>query len=134
MPEGRRRFAVAAYNIVLFDGFETLDAFGPAEIIGKISAVYQLGYFSPTGGIITSSQNVQVETRAFSALDTNGVLLIPGGLGTRELVDDMEYIAQLATLARRAPYVLTVCTGSALLARTGLLDGKKPTSNKSAFA
>jgi putative intracellular protease/amidase len=43
----------------------------------------------------------------------------------------IDKIKQISTFS---PFVLTVCTGSALLAKTGLLDGKKATSNKKAFA
>ena len=121
------------FNIVLFNDFETLDAFGPAEIIGKIPNDYNLRYFSMQGGIIASSQQVQVNTEPFSTLNTDGVLLIPGGMGTRTLVDNVDFIQQLSVLADKSIYVLTVCTGSALLAKTGLLDGRCATSNKLAF-
>ena len=121
------------FNIVLFDGFETLDAFGPVEIIGKIPKSYALGYFSINGGIVTSSQQVKVDTLPFSNIDTSGVLLIPGGMGTRKLVDDTDFIKQITVLSQKALFVLTVCTGSALLAKAGLLNGKKATSNKLAF-
>jgi transcriptional regulator GlxA family with amidase domain len=66
-------------------------------------------------------------------MDPEGALLIPGGMGTRSLVDDEGFIGKLALPAGKAPFVLTVCTGSALLAKTGLLDGRNATSNKKAF-
>lgn len=121
------------FNIILFDHFETLDAFGPAEIIGKMPDRYQLHYFSDQGGLVTSSQQIQVMTEPFSALNPCGVLLIPGGIGTRTLVDNDDFIQQLSILVRKAPYVLAVCTGSALLAKTGFLDKRAATSNKRAF-
>ena len=43
------------------------------------------------------------------------------------------FIEQLRFFSEKASYVLTVCTGSALLAKTNLLNGKKATSNKRAF-
>jgi transcriptional regulator GlxA family with amidase domain len=61
------------------------------------------------------------------------ILLIPGGTGTRSLVNDMEFISELKTLCGQCDLVLTVCTGAALLAKTGLLDGKEATSNKIHF-
>lgn len=121
------------FGIVLFDNFETLDAFGPAEIVGMLPERYQLDYFSCDGGIITSAQNIRVMTRPFSELSSDGVILIPGGIGTRKLIKDEEYVADLKQCAEAMRYVLTVCTGSALLAKTGLLDGKEATSNKRVF-
>lgn len=121
------------FNIVLFDGFETLDAFGPAEVIGNLQDIYRLGYFSTGGGAVTSSHQVRVSTRPFSEMAPGGVLLVPGGMGTRALVDDAAFISALSAAARGAAFVLSVCTGSALLAKTGLLNGRRATSNKIAF-
>ncbi len=121
------------FNVVLFDGFETLDAFGPVEFIGKLPKYYRLGFFSHAGGAVLSSHNVSVNALPFSQMNLSGVLLIPGGAGTRKLVENTDFINAIKSASQQAQYVLTVCTGSALLARTGLLDGKKATSNKLAF-
>jgi len=124
---------MTSFNIFLFDGFETLDAFGPAEVIGGMPDEYRLCCFSLNGGIVKSTQQIAVDTLPLTEINTSGILLIPGGIGTRTLVYDKNLIGQLGILAEKAPYVLTVCTGSALLARTALLDGRKATSNKRAF-
>ena len=121
------------FNVILFDGFETLDAFGPVEVIGKMPDLYELGYYSLNGGIVESQQKVKIYSLPFSDINASGVLLIPGGMGTRSLVNDENFIEQLKILSEKAPHVLTVCTGSALIAKTGLLNGKKATTNKSAF-
>lgn len=121
------------FNILLFDGFETLDALGPAEIVGHLSDTYALSYAAPGGGIVRSAQGVGVETRPMDEIAPGGVLLVPGGIGTRTLVKDAEFLRALKALAESAAYVLTVCTGSGLLAATGFLDGKRATTNKKAF-
>lgn len=121
------------FNIFLFDGFETLDAFGPAEIIGMLPEQYKLHYYSISGGLVTSSHNIRVDTISAAQTDMTGVLLIPGGMGTRPLVNDEKFIEQIKAISQKADYVLTVCTGSALLAKTGLLKGKQATTNKRAF-
>jgi len=58
------------------------------------------------------------------------IIVIPGGWGTRKLVSDTDFIRKLGSLASECEYVLCVCTGSALLSKTGLLDDRKATSNK----
>jgi len=124
---------MTSFNVVLFDDFETLDAFGPVEVIGNLPEDYELKFFSFNGGTVISKHHVRVETLPFSSADASGALLIPGGMGTRRLAGDDEYLEGLRSLAERASYVLTVCTGSGLLAKTGLLDGKRATSNKMSF-
>ncbi|MDD4297958.1 MAG: DJ-1/PfpI family protein [Ruminiclostridium sp.] len=124
---------MTAFNIILFDGFETLDAMGPIEIISKLPSLYKLEYFSLNGGMVESSQSFYIKTQPLSEINPNGYLLIPGGMGTRKLIEDTVFISAIKTLVEQAPYVLTVCTGVALLGKTGLLEGKRATGNKMAF-
>lgn len=119
-------------NILLFSDFETLDAFGPVEIFGRFQE-YRLQYLSLNGGVIRSSQGTEILTKPVDDADFSGILLIPGGQGTRTLVLDTRFVQKLAQISDRSAYCLTVCTGSALLAKTTLLDGRKATSNKRAF-
>jgi len=61
------------------------------------------------------------------------VLLVPGGLGTRREVDNAALTEWIAARAVEAEIVTSVCTGAALLARAGVLDGHRATTNKRAF-
>ena len=61
------------------------------------------------------------------------VLLIPGGIGTRQGAIDESFIAEIKRLAEMARYACTVCTGTILLMKTGLLDGKRATTNKKLY-
>ena len=61
------------------------------------------------------------------------ILLVPGGGGTRALVDDTAFVNLLSAACEKADVVASVCTGAALLARTNILDGKAATSNKTAW-
>ncbi|PKB66059.1 MAG: hypothetical protein BZY81_08265 [SAR202 cluster bacterium Io17-Chloro-G4] len=62
------------------------------------------------------------------------ILLIPGGQGTRDLVNDADFIDSLKSACGKADIIATVCTGAGLLAKTGILDGKEATSNKTAWS
>jgi transcriptional regulator GlxA family with amidase domain len=118
---------------ILFDDFETLDVFGPVEIMGRLEEDFHLNFYSFNGGIIKSSQDVPVYTKKLSSNLENYILMIPGGLGTRKLMDDEVFLEHLKALSLDAEYVLTICTGSILLAKTGFLDGKNVTTNKRVF-
>ncbi len=120
-------------NLLLFDGFETLDAFGPVELFGQLDG-YELNYYSITGGNIVSAHNTVVSTEIIAGAPKDSILIIPGGRITRTLVHDEVFIHTLAEAAKQSRYCLSVCTGSALLAKTGLLYGRKATSNKKAFS
>ena len=121
------------FNVILFNDFETLDVFGPVEVIGKLDKLYAIEYYSEHGGIVKSSQNARVETLFISDIKEAGILLIPGGFGTRREVNNQGLIKRLRELSANARFVLTVCTGAALLAETGLIKGHKATTNKLAF-
>jgi len=61
------------------------------------------------------------------------IFLVPGGYGTRKEVENILLLNKIREISNLSKFVLSVCTGSALLAKAGLLDGKKATSNKKAF-
>lgn len=120
------------FYFLLFDQFESLDLFGPVEIFGRVPDS-ELHYISMEGGLITSAQGAEINTLKVRVLPADSVLLILGGMGTRSLVTDNVFLSGLKELADSASYVLSVCTGSALLAAAGILSGRRATSNKYAF-
>jgi len=120
---------------ILFNNFETLDVFGPIEILGRLKDHFDPQFYSQNGGIIVSSQNVPVVTKPVSEISARDyILLVPGGIGTRDLVKDAIFIDSLNSLAKKAEFVLTVCTGSILFSKTGLLNERRATSNKRVFS
>lgn len=117
---------------ILFDGFELLDVFGPAEVFSKVPGL-QVEFASADGEPVASSQGVKVLPDAtFDSLVCD-TAVIPGGQGTRALVKDADFLARIKRIAGRASLVCSICTGSAVLAEAGLLEGYAATSNKLAF-
>ena len=54
--------------MLLFDDFETLDAFGPVEVLGKVEE-YRLRYFSEHGGTVASAQKTVIVTEPATEAD-----------------------------------------------------------------
>lgn len=118
---------------LLYDDFETLDAFGPIEIFGQLPALYEVALVSLEGGLVSNRHGLRVHTEKIPEKNTDNILLLPGGWGVREYINQPVFLEVLKTLATESRYVLSVCNGSALLGKTGLLTGRKATTNKGAF-
>ena len=114
---------------VLFDGFETLDMFGPVEMLGA-SGEFEISFYSLDGCVVTSYQGVPVQTNALDDVSDPEVLLLPGGMGVYEMLDNERFIQRLAELSARARYVLSVCNGAFLYAKAGVLDDRLATTFK----
>ena len=120
--------------VLLFEDFETLDVFGPVEVLGRIKDDYNVRFHSVSGDMVRNHHGICIATQDLSNIPAGEyILLIPGGPGTRRVIEDKLLINGIATVSQAATYVLTVCTGSALLAKAGLLSGRQATSNKKAF-
>jgi len=120
-------------NIILFDDFTTLDAMGPVEVFRCLEKMYEINFYSIDGKDVKSNSNLCIRTKPFSEIRNYDLAVIPGGMGTRSLVSDYYFIEKLKNICEKSENVLSVCTGSALLAKTGLLNGRKATSNKMAL-
>ena len=118
---------------VLFEDFELLDVAGPLEVFSKVDG-WEVTLLSPDGRPVGSSQGVRFEVSGDYAPQSSDVLFVPGGRGTRKLAHDESFLNALKSLASDTSVVMSVCTGSALLAAAGLLEGYAATSNKRAFA
>lgn len=122
---------------LLFEGFELLDVFGPLEAWGILAygGNWRVVTTAEAAGPVASAQGTRVVADfALTACPKMDVLLVPGGVGTRREVTNEALLDWLRTRAAEAALVNSVCTGSGLLARAGLLDGRRATSNKAAFA
>ena len=124
-------------GVLLFPGFELLDVFGPLEAFGIRAA---RGLFDPvlvaqTTGPVESAQGpaAVAEIDLFDSRPLE-MILVPGGFGTRKGVENLLLTAWIAERAAKAEIVMSVCTGAAMLARAGVLAGKRATTNKLAFA
>jgi transcriptional regulator GlxA family with amidase domain len=126
--------APRSVGVMLFDRFELLDVFGPLELFGALPDRFEVLLLGEKAGPVRSAQGpIVVADQSYGDAGRSDVVLVPGGIGTRTLVQDRAFDTWLATWALQAELVTSVCTGSGVLAAAGLLDGYRATSNKRAF-
>ena len=119
---------------LIFPRFELLDLFGPLQMFGMLKDDFSIHLVAESVGPVTSNQGpVVLADQAIGAAEGYDIILIPGGLGTRAEVGNEALVTWIAHASREADHVLSVCTGSALLAKAGVLDRKRATTNKLAF-
>lgn len=119
---------------LVFPGFELLDLFGPLELFGMHPDVFRQTVVAEGPHPVASAQGPRVAVDAVLAERPSAdLILVPGGPGTRQEVDNAPLLDWIRRAGRQAELVMSVCTGAALLARAGLLEGRRATTNKRAF-
>src|SRR5258707_2464467 len=135
--------AVRRVAVVLFDGFPVLDVYGPVQAFasarlprpdGSPHRLFEIVTVAEKAGHIKSGEGPTTHADyAFADAPPYDILLVPGGFGTRQAINNAPLLLALTAASRKAAITTTVCTGSALLARTGLMDNRPATSNKIAW-
>jgi hypothetical protein len=110
---------------VLYEDFQLLDLYGPLEMFGSIGVGLRIVTVAEKTGPVASFQRPKtVAEFDFASAPKLDLILLPGGFGT---IPQLENPAMLDFLRRRAAtaeVTMSVCSGSAILAKAGLLDGR----------
>ena len=120
--------------VFIFPGIQTLDLFGPIEMLGGFDDRIALTMVAESQDPIPTrhGQRILPDKTIEDGADYD-LLLIPGGDSAIDAGRRRPAIEWLQATGERAELVMTVCTGSILLAMTGMLDGHKATTNKMDF-
>jgi transcriptional regulator GlxA family with amidase domain len=130
-------------GIFLFPDVEVLDFAGPFEVFSVAHNIFtregkekpwSVLTVSETGGKLLARNGLQV-LADYSIKDCPhlDILIVPGGLGTQQLLDNTAVIEWIKQNAAKASYLLSVCTGSVVLGKAGLLDKVKCTTHHAAY-
>jgi transcriptional regulator GlxA family with amidase domain len=121
-------------GVVLFPDFESLDVFGPVEMFGNLTGLVNVTMVAREAGPVRTAQGPRViADHGIASCPPLDLVMVPGGVGTREAIADTALLAWLRAVAASAELVMSVCTGTELLAQAGLLDGRRATTNKMLF-
>jgi transcriptional regulator GlxA family with amidase domain len=130
-------------GILIFDGVEVLDFAGPFEVFSRTrltpgvesrrsdeSAPFQVFTVARTADPVVATGGLTVVPHhGFADAPRIDLLVVPGGFGTRPLLHDEEVLDWIRRTAAAARQVTSVCTGALLLAKAGLLQGRRATTH-----
>ena len=120
---------------VLYNDFELLDAYGPLEMFGCLGDELEIVVIAENKGPVKSSGGPQtVAEYDFTDAPVLDLVLLPGGIGTVPELANEKLLDFLRERCPAATINMSVCSGSALFAKAGLLDGLRATSNKMFFS
>lgn len=127
--------------ILLYPGVQSLDVTGPLEVFagaqrlidatGRAERSYEVRTVSRDGGLLRTSSGLTItpDGRLCDTLLELDTLIVPGGEGRRDAENDRELLEWLAGACAETRRTASVCTGAFLLARAGLLDGRRATTH-----
>jgi transcriptional regulator GlxA family with amidase domain len=123
-------------HVFVYDGFEILDMAGPVAVFGNANTVvqreaYAVSVASISGGLVTSSAGVAVQTDPIAEVYARDIVLVVGAESEplRYAMRDESLRKWLIQSFVAGARIGSVCTGAFLLARAGLFDGRKATTH-----
>jgi transcriptional regulator GlxA family with amidase domain len=126
--------------VLLYDNAELLDFTGPYEVFTVASQLNEtplMNVFSVShdGKTVSAANGMKVvPDYAFANCPTIDILAIPGGIGARVECENPVTLDFVSHIYQQASIVFTVCSGTRIVAKLGLLDGQTCTSHHSVFA
>ncbi len=124
-------------GFVIYQGMTLLDFAGVYDPVTRLESmdfmpdlVWELCAF--TAQVKDNIGLEIVPTKVGEPLDRYDIIIVPGGFGSRKMLEDENFIQWLKT-AEPCPLKASVCTGSLLLGKAGFLRGKKATTHPFAF-
>ncbi len=114
---------------ILYPRLTQLDFTGPYEVLARMPDVEAI-VASKDGGILATEMGLSfANLTRLADIEICDMIMVPGGPGQTEAMQDQDFMAQVKRLGAGARYITAVCTGSLILAAAGLLAGKRAGSH-----
>ena len=115
---------------LLYDRFTALDITGPHDVLNSLPVTESVFVAERRGPVRNESYTLSLVADApLSEVPSPDVLVVPGGFGTRALLEHEPLLDWIRSVHEGTRYTTSVCTGSLLLAAAGLLDGAPATTH-----
>jgi putative intracellular protease/amidase len=116
--------------IPLYDRFTALDAVGPYEVLSRLPGA-SVTWLAHEPGVVRNDQRMMgIEAQAaFEDLPDPEIVLVPGGTGTNDFLEDERLVAWIRRAHETSDWTTSVCTGALLLGAAGVLDGIEATTH-----
>jgi transcriptional regulator GlxA family with amidase domain len=115
---------------LLYDRFTALDITGPHEVLNSVPDVESIFVAETAGPIRNESDTLSlVADASLDEVPNPGAIVVPGGYGTRALLEHQPVLDWIRTAHETSEYTTSVCTGTLLLAAAGLLDDTPATTH-----
>jgi putative intracellular protease/amidase len=113
----------------LFDGITALDAVGPYEVLSRLPGAQVRFVGTEVGPKRTETDSLSlVADYPIADVPEPEILVIPGGFGTRALLDNDEVLDWIRHAHEHTTWTTSVCTGSLVLGAAGILKGLRATT------
>ena len=120
-------------GMLIFPRLTQLDMTGPYEVLARLPDT-TVDLVAKTMEPVTTDRGMQiVPTVTYDTCPPLDIVMVPGGPGQQDLMEDETALSFLRRQAAGAKYVTSVCTGSLVLAAAGLLKGKRATCHWAAI-
>jgi transcriptional regulator GlxA family with amidase domain len=115
---------------LLYDRFTALDITGPHEVLNFVPGNESIFVAEQAGAVRNESDTLSlVADAAIDEVRSPDILVIPGGFGTRALIEHRPLLDWIREVHEGTTWTTSVCTGALLLAAAGLLDGAPATTH-----
>ena len=121
---------IKTIGIYVYDGYNTLDAIGPYQVLSELMGV-DVFFVAKEKGMVKNQRGLKVQVeKSIAEVRQLDILVIPGGaLETFMQTQDTAVLNWIRMIDQTSAYTASVCTGGWILGATGLLKGKNATTN-----